>query len=689
MAPSINPRLGGFAGRSRLIAATLLLSLFIGFLLLPSGAAQASTVTETFESYNVGTNPCQPTPIFTLPCTTNEGFAYNTNGGNIFVTDSVFDGTGSGKSLSHAGNAGSNFRAAGTDLCAAPVSIAIRGGVSASVTIVSWGGTVTGSTSFDHFVLNGNSITPGSPASATLAVTRYVNGVGTITGSTPALTYTNSFSSTTFYHFTIYCIASAAAGSATLVSPEALALGQGSVSVNLAANTGNGYVRSDKIFLNAPPSVTTYFDNIQTFTPETLTGAFCADHNILNFGGVAEADYGYDYRRGGEFFDQTDGDVPGIGLSTGFDYTGTDGTEAQFDYSAKHFTVGSKAIHENITIESAEGSPPIQSSFRVNFHTQLTTIADVTAKGNGLNTGHFADHLEAEFKALTANAWYITFWYVNAGGARTQIGGSHTFGDSLDATQFTVWIDTRADANAITTLNDHHGGDWYISGGGSLHADPFILVTTDSAADGPSGEEIAVIGIRYLDDIAGNPFLDDTLGDVWNVASGEIGVASSWHIALDEDNQEGRPNTDDEGGLDSTCIFDDAGTLVFANSPGATPGSQNPPPAPTPTPTITSPPLDGPAQDPGNPLGLMVSLLNDGWGFDWSWLIGAIIMGAVLWFTRNANVFVAAILTIITAVANIKLGLWEDWSLLLLVLACIAFAGNRLFEGKSSDGEAS
>lgn len=324
--------------------------------------------------------------------------------------------------------------------------------------------------------------------------------------------------------------------------------------------------------------------------------AFCADPSIIDFDGNpatpatstgASDDYGYNYRRGGNFFDQSEGDDPtGIGLSTGFDYTGSSNAESQWDYSAKNFITGSKALHENLTME-ADDQSQTTSNFRVNFHTQAGSNPDDTAKGNGLTTGHFADHLEAEWTE-TGSTWNIKFHYVNGGGARTQIGGSFNFGDSKDATQFTTWIDTRSTADFTETLDNLYGSNWY-QVSTTIQAGPFIAITSESVSDGPSGEQVGVIAIRYLGDISGNPFLDDTVSDVWNVASGSIATGTGWHTAIDENDQENRPNTDDEGdNLDSTCIFDDAGTMVLNGSPGSTPQSQVPVAAPP-----TSPDDDG------------------------------------------------------------------------------------------------
>lgn len=93
----------------------------------------------------------------------------------------------------------------------------------------------------------------------------------------------------------------------------------------------------------------------------------------------------------------------------------------------------------------------------------------------------------------------------------------------------------------------------------------------------------------------------------------------------------------------------------------------------------------GPAQTTGNPLGNMVAVLNDAWGFDWSWVIGAIIMLVVLVpiaIATNGQALVCGAVIVIMDIINVKLGLWAEWSILVMVFLIIAIAANGIFNKK-------
>jgi len=105
--------------------------------------------------------------------------------------------------------------------------------------------------------------------------------------------------------------------------------------------------------------------------------------------------------------------------------------------------------------------------------------------------------------------------------------------------------------------------------------------------------------------------------------------------------------------------------------------------------TSTTSTTGAPASSTGNPLGNMVSFLSTSWGFDWSWLIGMILFLVVIVpiaIATKGNPMICGAGILVMDVANIKLGLWEEWSLLAMVFVIIALAANRLF-GNKAEGE--
>lgn len=90
---------------------------------------------------------------------------------------------------------------------------------------------------------------------------------------------------------------------------------------------------------------------------------------------------------------------------------------------------------------------------------------------------------------------------------------------------------------------------------------------------------------------------------------------------------------------------------------------------------------------PGNVIQNMNQFASDAWGFDFSWLITLGIVGiCVAGFSRFGAV--ATIVSIVLGVGiAVALGVGEVWFLLLLVFVIVAFAGNRLFGGRSEGDE--
>lgn len=299
------------------------------------------------------------------------------------------------------------------------------------------------------------------------------------------------------------------------------------LSTSADLDLAKGYFIAD---IDTATGNTNYFiDNLNWDFAASSTGPgvrFCAN--------PLETDYAYTYRRGGDYFDQAEADEPGIGLSTGYGFDGTS-SESTWDYSAKQFTTGSEAMHANITLEAAVDFGA-SSVFRVNFATVSGATPSVTTKGDGLTTGNFADHVEAEFTE-NGNVWQIKLWYVTGGGTRTQLGAAVNHGSANDARSYSIWSDNRGSTPWIA-VKDSAGA---------------TVITSNSTAPGT----LATFQTA---------FTGDDIFDIWYVGYG-TGILDAT-TAID--------NNEAEAG-NSTCMFDDVGTAVTQGSAGTSPADLTPP----------------------------------------------------------------------------------------------------------------
>lgn len=524
---------------------------------------QPAAATATCDGFGNGIEDFSGYADFSHPANTCL-WSNNNNGGYIVPSIGGHD-----KTYFSGGTTNAGLVIAGTSPCAvvnSARSISVEADLyftasagAADIKGISWGDTSAGGTS-GNLGINGASNTPyltghvsgttdqavlpGAPG-LSLNTWYHFNLTITDTGGTSScnslvVTGTVVVGSNTYGRSTTAAMSGTDIG--TLVRPGTYTAGTGTFTSTADVYVDNfevnGYATNDTgaIFCANPP-----------FEDDTVTGT--GDH----------PNYGYNYKRGGTFFDQSDSNVAGIGLSTGLLFTG--GTsEANWDYTAKGLTTSTRAAHQNITIEGAtDGTGSI---FRVALGLNLATAPDATTKGNGLDSGHFDDHIEVQFQE-NGNTWQITAWYAYPAGARTQIGSAVNYGNSNDATPFTVWLDTRA----ITLAPPD---SYFPGGGGSTQAGPWLAVTIPG--NGPSGEDNSIILYRNLASVNSNVFLNDGIYNFWLIGSGDSGLSFS-NTALDENDQQSRPNTSDEGGYDSTCIFDDEGTAVALGSSGSTPGS--------------------------------------------------------------------------------------------------------------------
>lgn len=610
--------------------------------LIENGTTPAGSIgSVVYEGFENATFPAQPTSLYYTRTTSGTGLAsIATSQFDTGAQSYQLDGTATGASLDL------DFTTTTTNLCTAG---GMRFAIRANEDVGSWVATIRESSTNEAKItvnMAGDVVTLTNDNSLGV-VTSTSNGIGIPTAA-----------SSSWAHYGITCNG----------GTEVIFVNYDTGSSQTVTGTASGTITPTVIRFSSVgagasgPAI--HIDSLQ-WGLSTARTAFCTDPSVIDYDANpatpttstgASDDYGYSYRRGGTFFDQSEADVSGIGLSTGFDYEGTT-SESSWDYSAKSFSVGTKALHENVTIEADDTGGV--SVFRVNFHTAVGTSPDDTSKGNGLTSGHFADHIEAKFLEED-NSWRIGFYYVN-GGSVTALGSTFAFGDANDATQFTVWLDTRSTANAGTTFNAAFGSDnWYTPGGGSTSAGPFIALTSISGSAGPSGEEVAKLKIQYLSSIAGTPFTDDTVGDVWNVGYG-AGILTA-KTAVDENDQGGRANTGDEGGTDSTCIFDDAGTMVLAGSLGGTPESQLP-----------SLP-DDEAEDCTEGGFICVDSANVPEGFTvgtFSALLGVFLVAGISaggYFALGRSPFVAGAFAIVGLILANILGLIPLWVIIVLVI---------------------
>lgn len=284
---------------------------------------------------------------------------------------------------------------------------------------------------------------------------------------------------------------------------------------------------SDVIQLGTADTSTTadvFIDDFHAPSQDTISPGlrFCAV--------AAEDNFGFDYKEDVSFDD--DGDpLNGIGLDDFYDFQEDQGGSS---YLGKAFSPGSTSFAMLGRIEAADDAQT--GIFRFAYTTGATVLtagsagdagADMTASGNGQNTGNFANNIQLE---LTENGdtWIGRIRYSIGGGALTTISSSVLIPDPNVATllNFTV------DSEATTAIVYDDSGE--------------ILM----ARNLPAGLEGAV------------------WGDAWFIATADAGLGDT-KAALD--------NNDVGDSSGSTCIYDLAGTSTVVGSSGSEPGGSAPP----------------------------------------------------------------------------------------------------------------
>jgi len=304
------------------------------------------------------------------------------------------------------------------------------------------------------------------------------------------------------------------------------ASGQGWPSTGVAASFGIAAVTDS----SATGSFIAYLDDwsVEGYTPDAdENNIFCSDIGITNFNADPDADFGYNYVEDVDIFSPDQGSGPGD-LTDGYSFSGNSG---DYSYMGKGWTPGSKALRVNFTIESAtEGQ---SSVFRAAF-SEVSGTPSSSTKGNGDNTGAFAQHLAVRFREV-GNDWRIDLEEVQStGGTTSELGPSFLGYTPNSARSFTLWVDTRT--TALGPSNSAFG-----SNGGSIQAGSYIAVTTPNE-NLPDADNQIILYQRL------SSFWDnDLLLSQWFVGADVNGAPLNARTFLD-DNDAGQ---DDQ----STCIF--------------------------------------------------------------------------------------------------------------------------------------
>lgn len=93
--------------------------------------------------------------------------------------------------------------------------------------------------------------------------------------------------------------------------------------------------------------------------------------------------------------------------------------------------------------------------------------------------------------------------------------------------------------------------------------------------------------------------------------------------------------------------------------------------------------------DPGNVIENLIEFNSDAWGFDFSWIVGLVIIGFVVFgFSKvTKNGVILAIVATLGVGLCVAIEVFETWVLLIPIFIIIWGAGNRMFGGKAEDGE--
>lgn len=386
-------------------------------------------------------------------------------------------------------------------------------------------------------------------------------------------------------------------------------------------------------------------------------------------------EWGYEYTDGIRSIEEArdNGDVGiDISMDDGFYFAG-DTSFSSWDFVAKHFPTGSKAMHTAFQIE-ASSTDFVSSRFRAVYTLDDTSAPTDTTRGDGFVTGNFDNHVEVEVTE-TGDTWQVQVYYaeptVNSG-ARTALGPSAPFGSANDPTSFMFWYDSRAsatpgEAKNFTTFGTTGFG--FVPGGGTLQAGPYIAVTRADDDDQVPDRDQVVVAFRSLqygpgpgNSLAVSQALQDTeINTQWFIGYGTSGLTGA-ETALNDNKVSG------EDSNDSTCIWDDTGTsVVGAQGSGTAPGSSVTQPVDgDDDATVCSSPFC--VDDSTVPEGFTVAAFNLFLGM----LLAAAIAAGFAGITKGSpmGMLVGAIVGLVLA---FTFGLMPLWPILVIVAAAVAF----------------
>lgn len=324
---------------------------------------------------------------------------------------------------------------------------------------------------------------------------------------------------------------------------------------------------------------------------------FCADPDLGSSG-----DWGYDYKEDASF---DDNGASGIQFD---DFFSLPGSTSDSSYLGKGFEPGSHAWSLRVRTQAKTGEAG-QSLLRLAFTTGTISLsegnvadtgADMTAAGNGQETGNFEDNIQLVLSESSLGThWVMTMRQSVGGSTLATIGGSVNYGDPQNPGNFIFAVNTGS-TPIVGPVNDTETG-FEIFGNVTLPA------YTATVYDGDYTEifhRTVPAGLQGAE-----------LKDSWLIGKAAVGLGTT---AVDD-------NTDQSDITNSTCIFDLSGESITTGSEGSDPGSFIPTQSSSPTTTSS---CAGPfcVTDAEAPEGFTAAAFN---GFLGLVMVGMVAVGGV------------------------------------------------------------
>lgn len=470
-----------------------LLLLALAITLLPLGQAQLDTTTLYVEGFeNLAANA--------VPSATVAGqYTYTTVGtGSVLVVSSptLDDARALRVRPGAATNVIATFDGAGGDFCNTSGGISFSLRLDALPTSSTYKIGITGynGAGGDDFngATDGNTFFYLAISTTGVATMEIENNPTVVVGTTSSIIAGLTIAPDTNYHFEMTCPAEGTTGVYRIV--ETTTSNDVSSSVARAANGGTNAADDRFSVFTLAGQTDAFVDDISFYEDVITAGVriFCSDIGVENFGGDADADFGYNY------VEDTTAEEGGEPLSaTEFeDAFRMEGSLTDYAYMGKGWSPGEAALRTYFRIEaSSEGEASV---FRTAYSFVSGTPSNAN-KGNGDNTQAFATHLAVRFREV-GNDWRINLEEVlTSGGSTTELGPSFTGFNPNSPTSFSFIVDTRAGRLFIAVLDEDGNDILNQTLGGAytddlMHSQWFIGSDTDGEILG-EGE-----GITYVDD---------------------------------------------------------------------------------------------------------------------------------------------------------------------------------------------